>query len=394
VAQVFVWHEPTHVTGITRYGRKAGWIVDYIQLSPSEALASYKGDGLICQLHPSWESLIEVVRRCPLPKVELGGYVPDLKIPLVSPDYYAGGRLAAEHFLERGFRHFAFLSSRHQGRPRNSLIDGFRERVLVGGGALDVLTWEGSTPESSDSSDPTDEGPKDELEMRLCSLPKPLALLAEDPFLGVAVVDRCEEAGILVPEEVAIVALGISEPLWDLAPIPLSCVVADHEAQGYEAAALLDRLMNGAEPPAAPILTPFKEVEVRESSDVIAVSHPQAARALLHIMRNLDHADLSVSDVVDATTMSRAALYREFEKHIGRSIAAEIDRRRMEKAADMLTATKAKVVRVAQACGYANPKRFYESFKRATGMTPTEYRLQRETGFKIHKTARFISSGA
>jgi LacI family transcriptional regulator len=162
----------------------------------------------------------------------------------------------------------------------------------------------------------------------------------------------------------------------------MSYVAGDFEEQGYQAAALLDRLMDGGEPPTRPVLVSPKQVLVRQSSDVIAVGNVTVARALMFIRRNLHNKSLSASDVVAATQSSRTKLYYEFEEHIGRSIADEIDHLRCQKAAGLLRTTSMKVVRIGDACGFSSSTHFGRSFKRATGLTPTEYRKTHGTGLE------------
>src|SRR4029077_20862433 len=77
------------------------------------------------------------------------------------------------------------------------------------------------------------------------SLPKPLGLMACNDFRGIQALDACRQAGIAVPEEVAVIGVDNEELVCKLASPPLSSVVPDARCIGYEAAALLDRLMKG-----------------------------------------------------------------------------------------------------------------------------------------------------
>lgn len=57
----------------------------------------------------------------------------------------------------------------------------------------------------------------------------------------------------------------------DLSEPPLSSIDQDLERIGYEAAALLERLMRGDSPPAEPVFVPPRAVVTRRSTDAIAI---------------------------------------------------------------------------------------------------------------------------
>lgn len=211
VALALVWLEPDHLVGISKYARQAEWIVDIVPLHTPSKFTSWKGDGIICQLHLNVEGYVEAVRNCPVPKVELAGYIPELGIPVVKPDYYDAGRKCAEHFAERGFTHFLFVGRGVAGDSRYALVDGFGDLVRSKGGAFDFHTCNVSTDPDEGHYLPAYQSLDRDLRERLAAAPKPLAVLAEDASLGVTVVDVCVDEGILIPEEVAVVTAGSSE---------------------------------------------------------------------------------------------------------------------------------------------------------------------------------------
>ncbi|MEI8371100.1 MAG: hypothetical protein WCJ31_21965, partial [Planctomycetia bacterium] len=78
---------------------------------PLEALGEWHGDGVIARIEtPAIASALSTLRRrhsLPVVDVSAGRLLPD--VPYVETDDAAIARLAAEHFFERDFRHFAFL---------------------------------------------------------------------------------------------------------------------------------------------------------------------------------------------------------------------------------------------------------------------------------------------
>ena len=88
--------------------------------TPPAWLRSWRGDGMIARVET--KSVADAVRQAAVPVVNVSaaGLAPEF--PTVISDSAAIARLAAEHLLERGFRHFGYCgdgrfawSARHGG---------------------------------------------------------------------------------------------------------------------------------------------------------------------------------------------------------------------------------------------------------------------------------------
>jgi LacI family transcriptional regulator len=176
-----------------------------------------------------------------------------------------------------------------------------------------------------------------------------------------------------VPEEVAVIGVDNDVQACELASVPISSVDCNRERLAYEGAALLDRLMAGGPFPSEPIIIPAKGAVIRRSSDIFAVSHRPLARAL-HFIREHYLEPIGVEDVIRASRTSRCGLYRAFQKHVGRSVGAEIDRQRVDHAKRLLTPSDDKLHRIARQSGFSGPEHFTRVFQRVTGETPSRYR--------------------
>ena len=95
---------------------------------------------------------------------------------------------------------------------------------------------------------------QDDVARWLATLPRPLGVLAGNDIRGLQVLDACRRIQLSVPEGVAVLGVDNDEVLCELSDPPLSSIDQDLGRIGYEAAALLDRLMSGETPTAAPIL--------------------------------------------------------------------------------------------------------------------------------------------
>src|SRR5207249_7923971 len=111
--------------------------------------------------------------------------------------------------------------------------------------------------------------------------PKPLGLMLCYDQIGPPVTQACREAGVAVPEEVAIVGVDNDEPICAICDPPLTSVCPNHEEVGYQAAALLDQIMAGNDVPMdKPVYVPPRAVVVRQSSNVLAIEDPIISAAL------------------------------------------------------------------------------------------------------------------
>ena len=203
--------------------------------------------------------------------------------------------------------------------------------------------------------------------------PKPLAVFAANDQLALDVLESCENIGIGVPEQVAIVGAENYLLAPDAMPIPVSSVDTNLETLGYCGAELLDQLMSGKRPPNEPIRIPAKGVVVRRSSDFLAIKHAGVAKSLRYIWEH-SHEPICVKDLVAVSAMSRRGMHKAFLEHIGRTPGQELQRVRIEHAKKLLAESSNKIETLAQMCGYQSINSFCIAFKRTTGMSAKRYR--------------------
>lgn len=354
------------VRGVAAYGRGLGtWSMTLLPLSAADpltlgrALRRLRPDGILA--HSSNAALLRAARRvAPLVNAEvpvLGG------IATVQPDNAAIGRLAAEHFLDRGFRSLAFLGMAGYGFSRQR-EEGFR---LAAQGAGHEVAGVDLPVRCSDRDLTRQLGPWRR------TLGRPLGLLVAYDHLALRVLAACRRLGLRVPEDVAIVGVDNDDIACDLAEVPLSSVDPGASAIGCEAARLLDAAMACRPPARAPMLVPPRRVVVRQSSDVLAVDDPALQMALRHI-----HAQawrpLSVAEVVDVATVGRRALEQRFRSLLGRSIRDEIYRAHLARARGLLLETDLPLREVARRSGFRWLEHFCQRFAADCGVTPARFR--------------------
>ena len=207
-------------------------------------------------------------------------------------------------------------------------------------------------------------------------LPKPLAVFSYNDCVAADVIDACGEAGLLVPEAVAVMGVDNDVVLCESVRVPLSSVCHDLEGMAYQAAALLDRLMDGNKAPAEVLRVQPKGVVTRRSTDIVAIDNLQVARALRCILDHYSNALLGVNDVVGATDFSRRELEKAFRKELQRTINEEITRVRMDRVKDLLATTTMKAVEISAATGFSRTNHFFRTFRKLVGLSPKVYRAK------------------
>jgi LacI family transcriptional regulator len=212
------------------------------------------------------------------------------------------------------------------------------------------------------------------------SLPKPIGLMSCCDLRGQHVVEACRTAEVMVPEEVSILGVDNDEPLCDITNPKLSSIAMNTKSAGYEAAVLLEKLMNGDEKPDGQkiIVDPICVI-TRQSSDVFRVENPDLARAL-HYIKQYSHRQIVVSDVVAAACISRRSLEDKFNKYLHRSVLSEIRRVRIERFAQMLLETNFSIPQIARELNFPSEENVGRYFEREKGMRPNAYRKKFNLG--------------
>lgn len=373
-----------HNNGIARYAREAGWTLDNLFALGGRVPVWWHGDGMITLIttprdYNAWQLLPKV----PLVDLSKGwissGMSPAQRSsgrdqPRVLYDNKTIGRLAAEHFLERGFRHIAFFNFGNwwmetERRP------SFRRTVEAGGARYHEIPYYRHFSMVNPSTAAEEEAALQWLVATLRDMPKPVGIFVSTDELAITALRACTAAGLSVPEEVAVLGCENAQLTCEFAPIPLSSVDTDPEQQGYEAARLLDRLMDGEQPPRQPIIIPPKGVVTRQSTNILAVPHLPVARAMRFIWENYTK-PIRTPDIAAAVGISLRSLEMAFQKHINRSLVTEINRCRIEHAKKLLLTTNLKAYEVAEQSGFSDVAYFSNVFCEATGVRPRRFRTQ------------------
>lgn len=366
------------VEGIGRYAAEHGpWSIyheDRGLFDPlPPLLKGWKGDGIMARSVRKVD--LKKLLATGLPVVELFADFA-LSPPQVCPNEETIAKSAADHFLDRGLRNLAFFASDWAW-----WIDTRRQEFAKALQQCDLPCnyFELRAPRTSQKR----LGESDLIRW-LDSLPKPCGVFCASDVYAIQVTNACRRCGIAVPTQIAVLGVDNDPVICSVSFPPLSSVDLHCKRVGYEAAALLDRLMAGKSPPQKTVLVEPGHVVTRESTDVMAVDDADVAQAIRMIR---EHAcrGLRVKEVAEAVGLSRRALQQRFQRVLQRTPKEELMRVQIDRAKMLLCQTDLSVEQVSKRSGFAAFEYFVRAFRRETGATPRCYRKSsRITDLQLH----------
>ena len=287
----------------------------------------------------------------------------------IAIDNDAVARLASEHLVQCGFRHFAYCGfqgiywsmKRGQAFCRHVKKAGHRCHVYEPPRSRPTQAlWEREEPLLVDW---------------LTSLPKPVGIMACNDDRSQHVLEACHAARVHVPSDVAIIGVDNDEFICRLANPPLSSICLNPEKLGYRAAQLLDRVISEKRGAETTVVGGPTHVIARGSTNILLVEDQEMAQAVQFIRERVDH-PLQVDDVARAVSMSRRTLQYRFSKAVGRSVHSQILRERVNRITELLVESDLTVAQIAEELNFSSPKQLDRVFTRFQGVPPTAYRAR------------------
>ncbi len=358
--------------GCQRYAQEAGWdcrihpAVDKVLLRAGDSSVF---DGVIAR---ATVPLALAARETNTALVNVWLNSPASGLHGVFPDFRRTGGIGAEHLLGRGLRNFGHLGFSRDIDAR-AQQEGFREYLEKAGFTCSSHRFSRTSVERNASGW---EQFVSEVQEWISTWELPIGILVCNDLFARYLVDICQSRGLHISQDVSIVSTA-NEPLICESPSPtLTSIDMGFDQIGYQAAAMLDRLMRGEEVlPKVELARPVSLVP-RDSTDLYAADDPLVSKALRFIAEN-SHRRIEVRDVVQAAATNRRGLERKFRESLGRTIAGEITRLRLERAKRRMAETDVPMKDIAMDAGFRNADHFYKVFMRVEGVSPSVYRSER-----------------
>jgi LacI family transcriptional regulator len=301
--------------------------------------------------------LLRLLKRAQIPTVNISNRQPPPGLETVIHDDPAIGAMAAGHLAGLENRHFGYVGLGQTGLSAGRLT-GLRGELTALGLGDEVSEFDGLPHE---------------MEHWLAKLPLPAAVFCAADGRARALAQRAERLGISVPDQLAILGVDNDPFECDLTRIPLSSIELRFEELGYRAAQRAWALYCGEPVRKEPLLLAPSHVEIRLSTDYMAVEDP-VVREALRFIRQPQPGQLTVAAVAAGIDVSRRVLEKRFRRATGRTVFTEIHESRLERARRLVEETSLPVETISDRIGLADTSRFIKLFKERFGKTPTAWR--------------------
>lgn len=311
-----------------------------------------------------------------VPTVRIGKapHPDDQLMPAIIPDVTEAGKIAADHFIDRGFENLAYVGREPWGDSKG-LYQAFAEQAEERGVTCHLLRFEDAHyPRSTRRARRL--ARQETFTTWLQSLPRPVGLLSYSDHVGDLYCQWADDMGWRVPEDVAILGKGNDEFVCESALTSLSSIGRNAQDHAQIAIDTLQRLMDGQTLEQFTFKVKPDGIVTRHSTDVKAASNPDVINALSYMWDHLGD-DLSVEDITREVGVSRRKLERAFMEELGSTIWQQYTARRLEKACELLTTTDLPIATIAKAVGHGSQSHFSQLFSSTFGITPRDYRKNR-----------------
>lgn len=267
------------------------------------------------------------------------------------------GMTAAEYFLDRNYRSFAFVGSPESADWSDARLQGYRRRLAKAGCTVRTVKLSDGTAS---------------IRKFLVSLPNETAVFAAHDRSAQRVLGYCLELGITVPERLAVLGVSDDRIVCEAMTPSLSSISLDGVNSGRLAAELLEKLLEGRK--VYPVLKlDYPQVVTRQSTDTNVISDIVISRTLTRITEDLSK-PVKLKEIAAELGYSMRTLQMKSRKVFGCTLQEKVNRIRLNAAVRMLTNSTLTVQEVAERCGFCGASHLGIRMKAAFGYAPSVFR--------------------
>ena len=335
-------------------------------------LKDFDGDAIVAIANSQQE--LQQLEESNIPFVLAGARFIDSRFPVVASNNLLVGELAANHLHSCGLKNFMFVGSLNWDDERLR-YQGFQEQLKVLGAACAFGECAEIDFPFSDEVNSSKESVSRLVEL-IQNESKPLGLFCPNSFIARTALFAATRIGLKVPDDIAIIAVNNDPLLCETTNPPLSTIIQPSRQIGFHAVAILNECLQGEK--ARHLMLPPKRISVRRSSDVLMVGNEIVEKALRFIR---DHCrfQIEISEIAEHVGVSRRTLEMRFRETLQSSPHQELLRTRLDLAKSLLLDSEIPITQIAMSTGFGSSQVFSTTFKKQTGQTPTQFRIQEHT---------------
>ncbi len=322
----------------------------------------WKADAIIGQLQ---DLNLSLYSKLNIPIIIQNYYDRANNVINLTGDYIGTGYMAADFFIQRGFKNFAYygIVATIWSRER---YQGYKERVEENGLTFFEYLENPKARERRSFN-------LDMLAKWLKSLPKPVAIFACDDQYALYISETCKIHDINIPREISLLGVDNDNLLCNISNPPLSSIILDVEYGGYLAAKTISQLIRGEITQPSDITVRAIQIVKRESTEKFAIKDKYIQNVVEFIESNFRR-EITVATLLEIVPLSRRVLEKRFRLNTGSSICRYVQTLRIEQICMLLINSDKPIEIIATECGFRSNQNLSKVFQKFKGMTPSEYR--------------------
>lgn len=365
---------PDHrtVTGIDRYARTANWRLHVIEASspypePEAIVNLWNPDGLIIRHPYKWTAAeLRIIRMIPTVYI---GYAPGAlsrAAIVLHNDAAKTATDAARELLRLDLAEYIYVSDfnakiRPWDRER---MEHFKHQIKVNGRKISVFRDR-----------------REELSKFLAKRKHPFGIMAASDRCAIEVMGICEQMGIAIPDDAAVIGVDNDTTPCETARPSLSSVALDYIGCGEMAAQLLDQMMSGKRVSNHEQTYGTLGVVRRASTNRYTRIDHEVSEAVERIRREACRG-LTAKAALSGMSCSRRMAEMRFRQVTGMSPLAMIREIKLANAKEMIANGCTSMKAISDFCGYASPAALTALFRSKQGETPTSWKRTSNTSRK------------
>ncbi|MDR2928122.1 MAG: DNA-binding transcriptional regulator [Cytophagaceae bacterium] len=364
--------------GIVQYSKgRDSWVLCKMPLSYRDLYGvegvlewalKWKADGIIAQFYNS--DNVAIFKQHGIAAIAQDFKQRFTEIPNITGAHFLAGQMGANYFLNKGFRNFGFYGFKGIVWSEER-CEGFKNKIAKSGAGNTFSEYQNI--EFKDlwfyESAP--------LMKWLYSLPKPVAIMTCDDNQGRHIIEVCNQIGIKIPGEAAILGIDNDEIVCSLSDPSMSSIQQDVEKGGYDTAILMEKMILNPDGDFDNVVVKPTHIITRSSTDIFACDDHYISKAIKHIHEN-SYQKLNVDNIVKLVPLSRRLLETRFKQITGFSVYSYILNLRIEKFAEKLLESDEPIVEIAMKMDFLDYKNLSRQFKSVMECTPSEFRANRQ----------------
>lgn len=281
-------------------------------------------------------------------------------------EHAAEGRTAADYFIKRRYRSFAYIGTAKPTFWSDERMKGFAERLKEDGFKPSIYP----SPPPREQNDFALESRR--LTKWLRQLPRQTALFCVHDRRAQQVIATATAADLRIPEDIAVLGVDNDELLCEMTVPAISSIpVNDHE-RGRTVGEAMDALLE-RRPVKRVQITRHNAVITRTSTDAQAIADPFVARAIAYARDHMAERP-SLPELAKAAGCSKTILNLHAHRTLGHTITDEITRLQLNAAIEQLMNTSRTIDAIATSCGFCSASHLGMRMKSIKGKSPKHYR--------------------